>query len=97
MRVLLTGAAGCLGAETCHRLSAAGHDVVAADHVFRGDLPVKLRVADLLDRHAVYPLLEGCEAVVHLANHADPSRVSPPQQPYGWAPQVEIEVARWAG
>jgi nucleoside-diphosphate-sugar epimerase len=82
MRVLLTGAAGRLGSETCRHLVAAGFDVVATDHVFRGDLPVRVRVIDLLDRHAVYPLLEGCEAVVHLANHPNLGSISPPQRLY---------------
>lgn len=82
MRVLLTGAAGRLGSRVCHHLVARGYDVVATDSLYRADLPVPLRLAELLDRHAVYPLLDQCEAVVHLANHPDMGRVSPPQRLY---------------
>ena len=78
MRVLVTGAAGRLGSHTCHHLVAQGHDVVAADSQYRRDLPVPLRMVDLLDRTAAYGLVEGCQAVVHLANHPDMGRVSPP-------------------
>jgi nucleoside-diphosphate-sugar epimerase len=43
---------------------------------FRSDLAVPLWPANLLDEHALYPLLEGCEALVHLGNH--PNRFAGP-------------------
>lgn len=92
MRIFLTGAAGRLSSAVCRHLAAEGHEVVATDQVYRGDLPVKLRVADLLDRHAVYGLLDGCEAVVHLANHAHMGRVSPPQRLYAENVTMNVNV-----
>ncbi len=76
MRVLVTGAAGKLGSLAVAALVAAGHDVVATDLRYRKDLPVPLRPVSLLDEHALYPLLEGCDALVHLGNH--PNRFSGP-------------------
>jgi nucleoside-diphosphate-sugar epimerase len=76
MRILVTGAAGKLGSQTVLALSQAGHEVRATDMRFRGDLAVPLRPANLLDEHALYPLLEGCDALVHLGNH--PNRFAGP-------------------
>ncbi len=69
MRTLVTGAAGKLGSQVVAALVAAGHEVRATDARFRADLAVELRPANLLDEHALYPLLEGCDALVHLGNH----------------------------
>jgi len=69
MRILVTGAAGKLGNVVCRHLAAQGEEVVAVDGRYVAGLPVKLHVANLLDRTAVYALLDGCQAVVHLANH----------------------------
>ena len=77
MKVLLTGAAGRIGFAVAQHLSGAGFDVRAADKVYRGDLPAPLEVVDLLDREVCYRLLEGVEAVVHLANHPGPRRDDP--------------------
>ena len=82
MRILLTGAAGRLGRVVCADLVAQGHDVVAIDALHRADLPAKLHVMSLLDRMAIYSLIEGCEAVVHLANHPDMIRGLMPQTVY---------------
>jgi len=69
MNVTLTGSSGRVGVHVCRWLCGAGHAVAAVDRVVRGDLPVKTRVADLLDRESCYHVLEGTEALVHLANH----------------------------
>ena len=69
MRTLVTGAAGKLGSQVVAALVRAGHEVRATDSRFRADLSVPLRPANLLDEHALYPLLEGCDALVHLGNH----------------------------
>lgn len=71
MRILVTGAVGRLGRVVCAHLAGRGHDVVAADALHGVDLPVPLHVVNLLDRVPVYALVEGCQAVVHLANHSD--------------------------
>jgi len=82
MRVLVTGAAGRLGSHAVAGLLKLGHDVVATDVNYRHGLPVKLHVADLLDRTAAYGLLEGCDAVAHLGNHSNQHSISPPQRLY---------------
>jgi len=71
MRVLVTGAAGRIGSEVCRALAGDGHDVVATDARSRDDLPVKVHVADLLDRHAVSKVAVKLDACVHLGNHID--------------------------
>lgn len=69
MKVFLTGAAGRLGEACCDTLVEAGHEVVAVDQRYAHGLPVKVEIADVLDPKTTYRLAEGCDAVVHLANH----------------------------
>jgi nucleoside-diphosphate-sugar epimerase len=69
MKVLLTGAAGRIGAATCRHLHAAGFEVRAADLKPNKDLPVPVEVVDLLRRESCYRVVSGMDAVVHLANH----------------------------
>jgi nucleoside-diphosphate-sugar epimerase len=66
MKLVLTGAAGKLGTIVYRHLLDAGHTVRATDRK-PGSLPVE--VADLLEPTAAYRLLDGAEALVHLANH----------------------------
>ncbi|OGV42186.1 MAG: hypothetical protein A2X48_15100 [Lentisphaerae bacterium GWF2_49_21] len=69
MKILLTGAAGNLGSTVCRKLYEEGFEIVATDQHMRKDLPVKLQVADLTDRIVCYGLMEGADAIVHLAAH----------------------------
>lgn len=69
MRLTLTGAAGNLGSVACRKLVESGHLVRATDRTYRTDVPVKLEIANLLNRESAYHLVEGAEAVVHLGNH----------------------------
>ncbi len=69
MKVLVTGATGKLGSVLCAHLAEHGYQVLATDHQHRAGLNVKLVLADLREDLAVYGLLEGCQAVVHLGNH----------------------------
>lgn len=76
MRVLVTGAAGKLGSATVKALVSAGFDVRATDQRYTAELGVPFRSLDLKDEHALYPLLDGVDALVHLGNH--PNRFAGP-------------------
>lgn len=73
MRILLTGAAGFIGARVHTALRDAGHDVVAVDamlgaaHGPGAEPPPECRVVDIRDAAALAPLLEGVDAVCHQA------------------------------
>ena len=73
MRVLLTGAAGFIGARVDAALRAAGHDVLAVDamlpaaHGRDARLPQGCRRLDLRDADALAPLLVGVDVVCHQA------------------------------
>jgi UDP-glucose 4-epimerase len=71
MNVTVTGATGKLGIHVCHTLVNSGYSVRATDKTYRRHLPVRLELADLLDRDACYRLLAATDAVVHLANYSD--------------------------
>jgi nucleoside-diphosphate-sugar epimerase len=75
MKILVTGAAGKLGSVTVRVLVDAGHDVRPTDRKFVAGSP-RVEPSDLLDEHAVYRLLDGVDAVVHLGNH--PNRFAGP-------------------
>lgn len=81
MKVLVTGASGRLGAVVCQELLREGHDVLGTDQRFAA-LEAPLRLADLRDPLAIYALLEGRDAVVHLGNI--------PNLNVGPAPQVVL-------
>jgi nucleoside-diphosphate-sugar epimerase len=68
MKVLVTGSAGRLGSLVCQELLRRGHDVLGTDQRYLPALGVPQLVADLREPHAIYPLLQGRDAVVHLGN-----------------------------
>ena len=70
MKVVVTGACGRLGSVLVPVLEAAGHGLVATDIVPDEGRRFPVRIANLLNREAVYGLLEGADAVVHLGNYA---------------------------
>ena len=73
MRILLTGAAGFIGARVNTALRDAGHDVVAIDamlgaaHGPAAESPPECRIVDVRDAAALAPLLDGVDAVCHQA------------------------------
>ena len=84
MRILVTGARGKVGSAAAARLRHLGHDVVATDlgpPVYERDDQRYVR-ADLTDAGACYPLVDGCEAVVHAAALPDPLH-EPPHVVFG--------------
>ncbi|MEM7627390.1 MAG: NAD(P)-dependent oxidoreductase [Planctomycetota bacterium] len=80
MRVLITGAAGRIGRNVTRELIEVGFDVVATDAVYRRDLGFSLRVADLTDRLSIYPLMEGCDSLIHLGNLPNSQAAQPAQR-----------------
>jgi len=75
MKIVVTGASGGLGSQTCRLLHEQGSEVVAIDMKDRGNLPVFTHVVNLVDRAAVDAVITQADAVVHLGNHTD---FSPP-------------------
>lgn len=73
MKVLVTGATGHLGFSVCRTLCEHGHEVLAVDQRYRPGLGVPLKLADVRDELEVYRLLEGMDALVHLANFPNPN------------------------
>jgi len=73
VRVVVTGGAGFIGANLCAALADEGHDVIALDDLSTGraanldDRAVKLVEGSILDRLLVHDVLDGADAVVHLA------------------------------
>lgn len=73
MRVLLTGAAGFIGARVHAALRGAGHEVIAVDamlpaaHGHDPQLPTGCRRVDIRDADALAALLVGVDAVCHQA------------------------------
>src|SRR5689334_6836878 len=69
MRVVVTGASGKAGRATVMDLLEHGHDVVATDVSLPPyDLGVPVLRADLRDHGQAVEILQGADAVVHLAN-----------------------------
>ncbi|MGD2173943.1 MAG: NAD(P)-dependent oxidoreductase [Candidatus Brocadiaceae bacterium] len=90
--VLVTGAAGNLGSQVCKALWDAAFEVRTVDRAYRADLPVPVRVVDLLNETAIYGPVEGCDAVVHLANHPHPHSVRPGQRLYAENVRMNMNV-----
>src|SRR5258708_36567596 len=72
MHILVTGAAGFLGAALANRLAADGHSVRGLDDLSAGD-PARLSPqvlftrGDVNDRPKLWTLLQDVECVYHLA------------------------------
>ena len=73
MRVLVTGAAGFIGARVCAALTAAGHDVVGVDAMLSGahgattQPPDGVYEVDVRDAAGLAGLLPGVDVVCHQA------------------------------
>jgi len=76
MKAFVTGATGCVGANTVAALLERGHTVRAAQRpTSRMDalegLEVELVVADILDPDSLLPAMAGCDWVLHIAAVSD--------------------------
>ncbi|MEM7243795.1 MAG: UDP-glucose 4-epimerase GalE [Acidobacteriota bacterium] len=85
MKVLVTGAAGYIGAHVWHAIEEAGHETVLLDNLstgWEGNLRGRdCHRVDLDDGPAVRKALEGCDAVAHLAGAAlVPESVTKPEK-----------------
>ncbi len=73
VRVLITGGAGFIGANLARQLSTDGYDVVVIDDLSTGDrgnlegVSVEFMEGSILDAEALDLVLDGADAVVHLA------------------------------
>lgn len=73
MRVVVTGGAGFIGANTCRRLAARGHQVVVVDDLSTGfaanldGLGADLHEGSILDDDLLDAVLPGAGSVLHLA------------------------------
>lgn len=73
MRIMITGAAGRLGRRVVDAAATAGHSVIACDReVFEAGPQVQSVITDVTDYDAVRGLLDGVDAVIHLAAWAGP-------------------------
>ena len=79
MRIVVTGASGKAGKWVVRDLVEHGHDVLATDLVAAlPDCPAEFMRADLTDYGQVVDLLDGADAVAHLANIPAPGMVPAP-------------------
>ena len=102
----MTGACGKTGQATVAELLAHGHEVVAVDVAAGHDLDIAVEQVDLADARGVLEVLDGVEAVVHLANIPGPG-VRPPVETFNTnttvnfnvfssAPEVGVRHVVWA-
>ncbi len=92
MYVLVTGATGNLGSATCEQLKASGIEFRATDVRTRKDIGYQVIVENLLNREACYRLVEGCDAIIHIANRPNEYAGSSPQEIYSENCAMNINV-----
>lgn len=76
-RILLTGAAGTLGAVVGNALAAAGWDVIGCDLRPHPEAAFPIVVGDLHDPRLLATLLQDRDALVHFAAYASPRLGAP--------------------
>ena len=75
--IVVTGAAGRLGRRVVQLLADQGREILATDQVEADDLPAEFVRCDLGNAGAVYDVLKGAEAVIHMGAIPGPSRAEP--------------------
>jgi UDP-glucose 4-epimerase len=81
MHILVTGGAGFIGSNLCERLLSEGHTVTAVDDLSGGtkdnlgdcfgSVAFRFVEFDLVESHGLSEILNGCDAVFHLAANSD--------------------------
>jgi nucleoside-diphosphate-sugar epimerase len=82
LRVAVTGGAGRIGTSVVKALLARGHEVIALDRRQPRERLCKFHFVDLRIREYVQPVLEGCNAVVHLGEIPHLNSGASPEETY---------------
>ncbi len=82
LRVAVTGGSGRIGTRVVRRLWESGHDVINIDRRAPQNAIAKFCYADIRQRSQLQPLLEGVDAVCHLAEIPTNSQMIPPDEVY---------------
>ena len=76
MHILITGCNGDVGLKVVERALADGHSVLGVD---KGDTPADIshpkftfQKSDVCDHEVVMTLVQGCDAIIHLAAVRNP-------------------------
>lgn len=82
MRIAVTGAGGILGREVVALALKYGHSIVTIERAFAGLPPKSERVSshivDLANYADLLPVIDGCDALIHLAAYVSPSAAPEP-------------------
>src|SRR3974377_681354 len=104
MRVLGSGANGCVGREVVQELLKRGHEVRAlvrrrSEKKLRNEKRVEIFAGDCLLPETVAPASEGCDAVIHLVGiiREFPGRGVTFERVHVQATQNLVDVAKAAG
>jgi nucleoside-diphosphate-sugar epimerase len=82
MKIAVTGGSGNIGYSVSKRLVELGHSVVVLDKRPPRTEGVRFVYLDLRNREVLQPVLEGCDAVVHLGELPHAHAGESPQQVY---------------
>lgn len=82
MRIAVTGAGGILGTEVVAQATKDGHTVLAIERSLAGLPTMSERVSghilDMANYADLLPVIDGCDALIHLAAYVSPSAAPEP-------------------
>jgi UDP-glucose 4-epimerase len=106
MKILITGGAGFIGTNLCHKLLQENHSITVIDDLSTGlehnlTKEVNLKIGSILDTELVAKLVESSEAVVHLAARGSvPRSIKNPKATHdvnATGTQIVLEAAKNRG